>query len=304
MPSLIPMIIVTQKNFVESDKTTFDMRFHDFLVINEEHILLTRSAGFLPGCTTVEKSLNVLYILTLYVYLDLSTFPHKGLISPERICKATLSEFPNSEYASSDLSRPVRMATETVEQIPLLYIDEIGVFGVKDCFQFSDLRSFSSNEESSEVYRRFFRILKHAFLASYVFCVVTGRCDAIVRRQEDAMPSRTDLSFLLDLFLRMTIREILRHSKCRKTTLRQIVFPKTRQGVVWLSEIVWNYTGDVPIYVHYVSSQWSKMFVSNPEWKDLPDEELKKKVETIHTFLFKSGRNEYILKDFCRGFHI
>eukprot|EP00871_Galdieria_phlegrea_P003016 jgi/Galph1/3715/GphlegSOOS_G2358.1 len=276
-------------------KTTFGVRFNEFLVINKEFISQARSKQRLPGCATPEESLDVLYNKTLFVYLSLKEFPQKGTdfaySFAERICKAALSEFPNSQGLLSEVlplipqgpSEWLRKLMRVINKKYLyLFLDEIGYLGVKDYFQFSDLRSPSSNEDSSNVYPTFFRILSNLFPAVYVLCIVAGRSDAIVRRQEDAMPSRIDLRFLrLDPFSSDIVKDIVQQSRYGKETLREIIFPKTPQGIDWLSEIVWDYTGGVPIYVHYVLSELAKMFVSNPQWQDLSKEELRDMVETI-----------------------
>eukprot|EP00871_Galdieria_phlegrea_P004270 jgi/Galph1/4844/GphlegSOOS_G3469.1 len=276
-------------------KTTFGVRFNEFLVINKEFISQARSKQRLPGCATPEESLDALYNKTLFVYLSLKEFPQKGTdfaySFAERICKAALSEFPNSQGLLSEVlplipqgpSKWLRKLMRVINKKYLyLFLDEIGYLGVKDYFQFSDLRSPSSNEDSSNVYPTFFRILSNLFPAVYVLCIVAGRSDAIVRRQEDAMPSRIDLRFLrLDPFSSDIVKDIVQLSRYGEETLREIIFPKTPQGIDWLSEIVWDYTGGVPIYVHYVLSELAKMFVSNPQWQDLSKEELREMVETI-----------------------
>eukprot|EP00871_Galdieria_phlegrea_P003173 jgi/Galph1/3857/GphlegSOOS_G2538.1 len=49
----------------------------------------------------------------------------------------------------------------------------------------------------------------------------------------------------------------------------------------YLSRIVWEYTSGVPIYVRHVLSQLAKKCLSSSEWKDLSEEELREKIETI-----------------------
>eukprot|EP00871_Galdieria_phlegrea_P001900 jgi/Galph1/2710/GphlegSOOS_G1364.1 len=279
-------------------KKTSWSAFNEFLVINKEFISQARSKQRLPGCATPEESLDALYNKTLFVYLSLKEFPQKGTdfaySFAERICKAALSEFPNSQGLLSEVlplipqgpSEWLRKLMRVINKKYLyLFLDEIGYLGVKDYFQFSDLRSPSSNEDSSNVYPTFFRILSNLFPAVYVLCIVAGRSDAIVRRQEDAMPSRIDLRFLrLDPFSSNVVNDIVQQSRYGKETLREIIFPKTPQGIDWLSEIVWDYTGGVPIYVHYVLSELAKMFVSNPQWQDLSKEELREMTGTFCIF--------------------
>eukprot|EP00871_Galdieria_phlegrea_P002535 jgi/Galph1/3282/GphlegSOOS_G1914.1 len=276
-------------------KTIFGKFFYQFLLINRQYIRDKLGAKNLPACVTSEESLDTLYNGTLYVYLNLQEFPQKGTdfaySFAECICESALSAFPNSQGLLSEVlplipqgpSKWLRKLMRVINKKYLyLFLDEIGYLGVKDYFQFSDLRSPSSNEDSSNVYPTFFRILSNLFPAVYVLCIVAGRSDAIVRRQEDAVPSRIDLRFLrLDPFSSDIVKDIVQQSRYGKETLREIIFPKTPQGIDWLSEILWDYTGGVPIYVHYVLSELAKMFVSNPQWQDLSKEELREMVETI-----------------------
>eukprot|EP00871_Galdieria_phlegrea_P000797 jgi/Galph1/1718/GphlegSOOS_G406.1 len=218
-------------------KTIFGKFFYQFLLINRQYIRDKLGAKNLPACVTSEESLDTLYNGTLYVYLNLQEFPRKGTdfvyTFAERICKAALSEFPNSKELLSEV-------LSLIPQGPSEWLRKL-VFGRQRSLQFSDLRSPSSNEDSS-------------------------KCDAIVRRQQDAMPSRISLRFLrLDPFSSDVVNDIVQQSRYGGETLREIIFPKAPQEIDWLSEIIWDYTGGVPIYVHYVLAQ-----------------ELEKKVETIH----------------------
>eukprot|EP00871_Galdieria_phlegrea_P003744 jgi/Galph1/4370/GphlegSOOS_G3003.1 len=245
------------------------LAFNEFLVINKEYISQARSEQRLPGCATPEESLDALYNKTLYVYLELGRFPKEGhrfeYVLYQKICETALSDFPNGSQLLSEVLPLVpqgpsqwlaKLFQVTNKRFLFVCIDEIGFVGDEDFFQFKDLKSPSRGQSSSNVY--------------------LGRCDAIVRRQEDAMPSRIDLRFLrLDPFSSDIVKDIVQQSRYGKETLREIIFPKTPQGIDWLSEIVWDYTGGVPIYVHYVLSELAKMFVSNPQWQDLSKEELR-----------------------------
>eukprot|EP00871_Galdieria_phlegrea_P004998 jgi/Galph1/549/GphlegSOOS_G5272.1 len=277
-------------------KTTLGKHFYQFLLINRQYIRDKLGTMNLPGCRTSEEGLDTLYNGTLYVYLDLRQLPQEGTRFAynlaQRFCKAALSEFSNSDELLSEVLPLIpqgpsewlrKLLRVTDKKYLFLCVDEIGYLGVEEYFRLSDLRSPSSNEDSSEVYRQFFQILSDLFLALYVLCIVVGRCDAIVRRQQDAMPSRISLRFLrLDPFSSDVVNDIVQQSRYGEETLREIIFPKAPQEIDWLSEIVWDYTGGVPIYVHYVLSQLAKMCVSNPQWQDLSKDELEKKVETIH----------------------
>eukprot|EP00871_Galdieria_phlegrea_P000418 jgi/Galph1/1377/GphlegSOOS_G6107.1 len=217
-------------------KTTFGKRFHNFLVMNKEYIWQARSKQRLPGCATPEESLDALYNQTLYVYLELGRFPKEGhrfeYVLYQKICETALSNFPNGSQLLSEVLPLVpqgpsqwlaKLFQVTNKRFLFVCIDEIGFVGDEDFFQFKDLKSPSRGQSSSNVY--------------------LGRCDAIVRRQEDAMPSRISLRFLrLDPFSSDIVNDIVQLSRYGEETLREIIFPKTPQGNDWLSEIVWDYT--------------------------------------------------------------
>eukprot|EP00871_Galdieria_phlegrea_P003576 jgi/Galph1/4219/GphlegSOOS_G2837.1 len=277
-------------------KTTFGVRFNEFLVINKEYISQARSEQRFPGCATPEESLDALYNKTLFVYLSLKEFPQKGTDFAynlaQRICKAALSEFPSSDELLSEVLPLVpqgpsewlrKLLQVTDKKYLFLCVDEIGYLGVKDRFRLSDLRSPSSNKDSSNVYPTCFRILSDLFPVVYVFCIIAGRSDAIVLRKQDAMPSRIMLKVLqLDPFPCQSVQYIMEHSIYGKQNIQKILFPSNRQQLDALSRIIWEYTGGVPIYVHHVLTELAKMCVSNVKWRDLSVKDLKEKVETIH----------------------
>eukprot|EP00871_Galdieria_phlegrea_P003483 jgi/Galph1/4135/GphlegSOOS_G42.1 len=264
--------------------------------MNKEYIWQARSKQRLPGCATPEESLDALYNQTLYVYLELGRFPKEGhrfeYVLYQKICETALSNFPNGSQLLSEVLPLVpqgpsqwlaKLFQVTNKRFLFVCIDEIGFVGDEDFFQFKDLKSPSRGQSSSNVYRLFFRLLRPLLVEPFVLCIVVGRCDAIVRRQEDAMPSRISLRFLrLDPFSSDIVNDIVQLSRYGEETLREIIFPKTPQGNDWLSEIVWDYTGGVPIYVHHVLTELAKMCVSNAKWRDLSVKDLKEKVETIH----------------------
>eukprot|EP00871_Galdieria_phlegrea_P004173 jgi/Galph1/4757/GphlegSOOS_G3423.1 len=277
-------------------KTTFGVRFNEFLVINKEYIWQARSKQCFPGCATPEESLDALYNKTLYVYLELGRFPKEGHrfehVLHQKICETALSDFPNGSQLLSEVLPLVpkgpsewlaKLFQVTNKRYLFICIDEIGFVGEEDFFEFKDLKSPSPGQSTSNVYRLFFRLLRPLLVEPFVLCIVVGRCDAIVRRQQDAMPSRIDLRFLrLDPFSSDIVKDIVQQSRYGEETLREIIFPKTPQGIDWLSEIVWDYTGGVPIYVHHVLTELAKTCVSNAKWRDLSVKDLKEKVETIH----------------------
>eukprot|EP00871_Galdieria_phlegrea_P000191 jgi/Galph1/1172/GphlegSOOS_G5888.1 len=223
-------------------KTTLGKRFRD--------ILQARSYQCLSGCATPEESLDALYNLTLCCFL--------------------LSSWH------------LKMVTETVAshqpKIPL-FVNEIGCLGVKDRFQFSDLKSPSSKKDSSKAYSVFFRTLGPLFLSSYVFCVIAGRVDTVVLRQDTRC---SPIIFLpLDPLPCQSVHYIMEHSLYNQSPIQQIRFPSNRQELDRCSRVIWDYTGGVPIYVSYVLSEWTKRCELYPEWRELSVEDLGKKLETI-----------------------
>eukprot|EP00871_Galdieria_phlegrea_P002026 jgi/Galph1/2824/GphlegSOOS_G1490.1 len=174
------------------------------------------------------------------------------------------------------------MVTETVAshqpKIPL-FVNEIGCLGVKDRFHFGDLKSPSSKKDSSKAYSVFFRTLGPLFLSSYVFCVIAGRVDTVVLRQDT---TRSGIIFLpLDPLPCQSVHYIMEHSLYNQTPIQQIRFPSNRQELDQCSRVIWEYTGGVPIYVSYVLSEWTKRCELYPEWRELSVEDLGKKLETI-----------------------
>eukprot|EP00871_Galdieria_phlegrea_P002674 jgi/Galph1/3407/GphlegSOOS_G2083.1 len=226
-----------------------------------------------PGCRTSEEGLDTLYNGTLYVYLELGRFPKEGhrfeYVLHQKICETALSGFPNGSQLLSEV-------LPLVPQGPFEWLAK--TLSKEDYFQFKDLKSPSPSQSASNVYRLFFRLLRPLLVEPFVLCILAGRSDAIVRRQEDAMPSRVSLRFLLlDTFSSDIVNDIVQQSTYREEPLQKTVFPKTPQRIDWLSEIVWEYTGGVPIYVHYILAELAKRCVSNPEWQDLSKKELREK---------------------------
>eukprot|EP00871_Galdieria_phlegrea_P000436 jgi/Galph1/1393/GphlegSOOS_G87.1 len=189
-------------------KTTFGVRFNEFLVINKEYIWQARSKQCFPGCATPEESLDALYNKTLYVYLELGRFPKEGHrfehVLHQKICETALSDFPNGSQLLSEVLPLVpkgpsewlaKLFQVTNKRYLFICIDEIGFVGEEDFFEFKDLKSPSPGQSTSNVYRLFFRLLRPLLVEPFVLCIVVGRCDAIVRRQQDAMPSRIILRF-------------------------------------------------------------------------------------------------------------
>eukprot|EP00871_Galdieria_phlegrea_P001575 jgi/Galph1/2418/GphlegSOOS_G1103.1 len=222
-------------SYDKSDPTA-GLAARSLLGIYKEYIWQARWRRRFTGCTTPKDSLDALYNKTSHVYLNLKEFPQDGTrfayTFAECICESALSEFPNSDKLLSE---------SPTSNTSFLFVDEIGYLGIKDRFQSSDLRSPSSIEDSSKVYPMFFRILSELFLAAHVFCIITGRSNAI------------------------SVQYTMEHSIYGIQNIQKILFSNSRQPLDELPAIIWEYTGSVPIYVSYVLSEWTKKCMSNAE---------------------------------------
>eukprot|EP00871_Galdieria_phlegrea_P002728 jgi/Galph1/3456/GphlegSOOS_G2107.1 len=222
-------------------KTTLGKHFYQFLLRNRQYIRDKLGTMNFPGCRTSEEGLDTLYNGTLYVYLELGRFPKEGhrfeYVLHQKICETALSDFPSGNQLLSEV-------------LPLVPKGPSGM--VSKTFSSCKQKSPSPGQSSSNVYRLFFRLLRPLLVEPFVLCIVVGRCDAIVH------PFSSDI-----------VNDIVQQSRYGEETLREIIFPKTPQGIDWLSDIVWD------IRVVRVG----KDIVSNPKWKNLSKDELEKKPE-------------------------
>eukprot|EP00871_Galdieria_phlegrea_P003942 jgi/Galph1/4549/GphlegSOOS_G3204.1 len=209
----------------------------------------------------------------------------------ERICKYALSGDPNAEELFCQVAPLIpecpdewllKLLQVTKKKYMFVFIDEIGFFGEPNYFKFKDLQSSSLNDSPSTVYRIFFQLLVPLLLIPPVLCLVAGRTGPILRQLHDAGESGVTLKFLkLDPFSFETTRVFIQHAMYNNRSFQSILFPGNPQGMDYFSRIVWEYTSGVPIHVRHVLSRLAENRLSNLEWKDLSEEELRKKVETI-----------------------
>eukprot|EP00871_Galdieria_phlegrea_P003847 jgi/Galph1/4463/GphlegSOOS_G3068.1 len=115
-----------------------------------------------------------------------------------------------------------------------------------------------------------------------VLCLVTGRTGHIIQQVDDAGASRLGLKLLkLDPFSLEATHAFIQHAMYNNRSFQSILFPGNPQGMDYFSRIVWEYTSGVPIHVRHVLSRLEENRLSNLEWKDLSEAELRKKIETI-----------------------
>eukprot|EP00871_Galdieria_phlegrea_P001689 jgi/Galph1/2520/GphlegSOOS_G1179.1 len=236
-------VICFAGNMHGSGKTTFGI--HEFLVMNREFVKNQRVDILLPGSPTLEDGLNALCDETIYIYLDLREFPTEGeyfdIVLYERICKYALSGYPNKEELLGQENRIVS----------ILKISKV----------------LLQMKSPSTVYCTFFFLLRPLLCIPRVLCLVTGRTGHIIQQVDDAGASRLGLKLLkLDPFSLGSDRMPLSNMQCIKT------YP---------FKDVWEYTSGVPIHVRHVLSRLAENRLSNLEWKDLSEAELRKKIETI-----------------------
>eukprot|EP00871_Galdieria_phlegrea_P000659 jgi/Galph1/1594/GphlegSOOS_G281.1 len=282
-------VICFAGNMHGSGKTTFGMHFHEFLVMNREFVKNQRVDILLPGSPTLEDGLNALCDETIYIYLDLREFPTEGeyfdIVLYERICKYALSGYPNKEELLGQVGPPIsqcvskwlkKLLQVTKKKYLFVCIDEIGCLGEPNSFNFKDLQSPSSNESPSTVY------CTPLLCIPRVLCLVTGRTGHIIQQVDDAGASRLRLKLLkLDPFSLEATHAFIQHAMYKNISFQSILFPGNPQGMDYFSRIVWEYTSGVPIHVRHVLSRLAENRLSNLEWKDLSEAELRKKIETI-----------------------
>eukprot|EP00871_Galdieria_phlegrea_P004847 jgi/Galph1/5363/GphlegSOOS_G4039.1 len=258
-----------------SGKTTFGMHFHEFLVMNREFVKNQRVDILLPGSPTLEDGLNALCDETIYVYLDLREFPTEGeyfdIVLYERICKYALSGYPNKEELLGQVGPPIsqcvskwlkKLLQVTKKKYLFVCIDEIGCLGEPNMYVFF--------------------LLRPLLCIPRVLCLVTGRTGHIIQQVDDAGASRLRLKLLkLDPFSLEATHAFIQHAMYKNISFQNILFPGNPQGMDYFSRIVWEYTSGVPIHVRHVLSRLAENRLSNLEWKDLSEAELRKKVETI-----------------------
>eukprot|EP00871_Galdieria_phlegrea_P003172 jgi/Galph1/3856/GphlegSOOS_G2544.1 len=186
-----------------SGKTVFGQHFAEFLAINKEFVKQEMGRKLLPGSRTLEEGLNALCDETIYVCLDLYSFPKTGERFEYACMNALSSNLVDKELAVEVVRLIPKGLTKwlpkllqvTKKKYLFVFIDEIGLLGEPKRFQFKDLQSPSSNESPSAVYRMFFGLLSPLARVNRVLCVVAGRSDAIVRQKRMRCHHESNWSF-------------------------------------------------------------------------------------------------------------
>eukprot|EP00871_Galdieria_phlegrea_P000439 jgi/Galph1/1396/GphlegSOOS_G96.1 len=162
--------------------------------------LLTKWGKVFPG-SILEEGLNALCDETIYVYLDLYSFPNEG----HSLSMSCMSVFVKMLYQAISLTKswlkklfvlfPTyyrvvnKLLQVTKKKYLFVFIDEIGLLGEPKRFH------PSSNESPSAVYRMFFGLLSPLARVNRVLCVVAGRSDAIVRQKRMRCHHESNWSF-------------------------------------------------------------------------------------------------------------
>ncbi|GJQ14487.1 hypothetical protein GpartN1_g6278.t1 [Galdieria partita] len=281
-----------------SGKSAFGENFRRFLSINKERILRyvdTRKKfpGFAMGENVGERALDALLNETLYVMLNLLDVPRGTCFEDtllEWISKKALSQFPNSadllsqvlSYIGSPEEWFQKLLQVTKKRYLYLFIDEIGALEGDKFKMFQDLMVSQGANRLHNVYRAFFRVLSVVVSKPFVICIVAGRSDCIISREEDAMPSRIALNFLrLDPFSEATVKYFIQNATCHNVPILKVLFPSHPEGHDWFFKQVYDYTGGVPYYVVHVLNELGKACESCNSFCDLSEDEMKEEMEKI-----------------------
>ncbi|GJQ14980.1 hypothetical protein GpartN1_g6771.t1 [Galdieria partita] len=281
-----------------SGKSAFGENFRRFLSINKERILRyvdTRKKfpGFAKGENVGERALHALLNETLYVMLSLLDVPRGTCFEDtllEWISEKALSRFPNGADLLSQVLSCIgnpkewlqKLLQVTKKRYLYLFIDEIGSLEEYEFTLFKDLMVTQGASRVHNVYRAFFRVLSIVVSQPFVICIVAGRSNCIISREEDAMPSRITLNFLrLDPFSEATIKYFIQNTTYNDEPILKVLFPSHSEGHDWFFKQVYDYTGGVPYYVVHVLDELGNKCERWNSFRDLSENEMKVKMEKI-----------------------
>ncbi|KAK4525595.1 hypothetical protein GAYE_SCF15G3504 [Galdieria yellowstonensis] len=252
-----------------SGKTTLGKHFREFVLLNRQ--VLEKDIIEFPGIagsgeSAGKRAVEVLLNETIYVNLDLRSFPYFGgedfrstLI--ETISEEALSTLPNKPKLLAKVLKNREDPKEwlsslfqvTDKRYLFLFIDEIGLLPSRKFYQFPDLDP-QRNPRKPNVYRLFFEILSSFLVLPYVICFIAGRSDAVIARQEDAISSSVNLDIVrLDPFSEETTKLFIQGMKTSTGEIvLQLLFPDHPEGHDWFFKQVRDYTGGVPRYIVHV----------------------------------------------------
>ncbi|KAK4527023.1 hypothetical protein GAYE_SCF34G4944 [Galdieria yellowstonensis] len=252
-----------------SGKTILGKHFREFVLLNRQ--VLEKDIIEFPGIagsgvSAGERAVEALLNETIYVNLDLRSFPYFGgedfrstLI--KTISKEALSTLPNKPKLLAKVLKNREDPKEwlsslfqvTNKRYLFLFIDEIGLLPSRKFYQFPDLDP-QRNPRKPNVYRLFFEILSSFLVLPYVICFIAGRSDAVIARQEDARSSSVNLDIVrLDPFSEETTKLFIQGMKTSTGEIvLQLLFPDHPEGHDWFFKQVRDYTGGVPRYIVHV----------------------------------------------------
>ncbi|KAK4524496.1 hypothetical protein GAYE_SCF04G2397 [Galdieria yellowstonensis] len=287
-----------------SGKTILGKHFREFVLLNrwvleKDIIEFPGIAG--SGVSAGERAVEALLNETIYVNLDLRSFPYFGgedfrstLI--KTISKEALSTLPNKPELLAKVLKNRKDPKEwlsslfqvTNKRYLFLFIDEIGLLPSRKFYQFPDLDP-QRNPRKPNVYCLFFRVLSSLLIQRFVICYLAGRSDAIITKQEDAISSRVNLDFVrLDPFSEETTKLFIRGMKISTgETALQLLFPKHPEGHDWFFKQVYNYTKGVPLYVRHVMQVLVNTCIHNKLY-NLTEDEMHARIEEISSYVVYS----------------
>ncbi|GJQ14724.1 hypothetical protein GpartN1_g6515.t1 [Galdieria partita] len=281
-----------------SGKSAFGQHFHWFLSVNKENLLQYLKnfcclPGFEKGENVGERALHALLNETLYVMLNLLDVPRGTCFEDtllEWISEKALSRFPNGADLLSQVLSCIgnpekwfqKLLQVTKKRYLYLFIDEIGLLEEYNFTLFKDLMVTQGTSRVHNVYRAFFRVLSIVVSQPFVICIVAGRSNCIISREEDAMPSRITFNFLrLDPFSEATIKYFIQNVTCHNEPIQKVLFPSHPEGHDWFFKQVYDYTGGVPYHVVHVLNELGKKCERWNSLCDLSENEMKVKMERI-----------------------
>ncbi|GJQ10304.1 hypothetical protein GpartN1_g5160.t1 [Galdieria partita] len=280
-----------------SGKSTFGQNFQTFVSMNKQFLLHYLDKVGLPGIAKGDnigkRSLDALLNETLYVVLNLLDVPRGRCFEDtlfEWISREALSQFPNSADLLSQVLSCIGSPEEwfqkllqvTKKRYLYLFIDEIEALEGDKFAMFKDLTVTRGTSRVHNVYCAFFRVLSKMLLEPFVICIVAGRSDCIISREEDAMPSRITLNFLrLDPFSEATIKYFIQNVTCHNEPIQKVLFPSHPEGHDWFFKQVYDYTGGVPYHVVHALNELGNKCERWNSFRDLSEDEMKVKMERI-----------------------
>ncbi|GJQ14080.1 hypothetical protein GpartN1_g5871.t1 [Galdieria partita] len=280
-----------------SGKSTFGQNFQTFVSINKEFLLHYLDKKGLPGIAkgenVGERALHALLNETLYVVLSLLDVPKGTCFEDtllEWISKEALAPFRKRAKLLSQVLSCIGNPKEWFEKLLqvtkkrylYLFIDEIGALEDDKFKMFQELMVSQGASRVHNVYRAFFRVLSVVVSKPFVICIVAGRSDCIISREEDAMPSRIMLNFLrLDPFSEATVKHFIQNTTYDDERILKVLFPSHPEGHDWFFKQVYDYTGGVPFYVVHVLNELGNKCERCNSFCDLSEDEMKEKMEKI-----------------------